>query len=238
MNHPSFEFYISFVYVRGLPQQRRRPQRSQAHSRFRLISVLDGRGLSSNIAVPTVVVHSTSVLPGSQRPEQPNEFPDTVLATCRVIIGDADDAERLARIHVRKEPNFGGFMDSVISTTDNQHWMEQRGQLSEAFLPLSSLAKILPVYTRKHACIRPRTERAHAQHGTRTPTRTRTHTAQLYIRLHARWHATVARYGSDGLKRVANRCRSRLRGPSAVPRGWMRGSRRVPSADFFLASRR
>ena len=26
----------------------------------------------------------------------------------RIIVADAEDAERISRIHVRKEPNFGG----------------------------------------------------------------------------------------------------------------------------------
>mmetsp|Transcript_97259 Transcript_97259/g.153938 ORF Transcript_97259/g.153938 Transcript_97259/m.153938 type:complete len:453 (+) Transcript_97259:3-1361(+) len=64
---------------------------------------------------------------------------------CRAIIAHPEDAERIARLHVLKEPNFGGFLDSVISTTDNKHWRDQRKHLVEAFLPISSLAQILPV---------------------------------------------------------------------------------------------
>lgn len=111
-----------------------------------------GHGLSSNIAVPCVFVHSdvSKVVPGS--PENTWNG-DTVRVGCRVIIAHPDDAERIARINVRKEPNFGGFMDSIISTTDNEHWREQRKHLSEAFLPLSSLAQILPVsLSRAKAC--------------------------------------------------------------------------------------
>merc|ERR1719341_1019582 len=64
----------------------------------------------------------------------------------RVIIGDPEDAERLSRVHVRKEGNFElALFDSVIATTDNERWRDQRDHLSEVFLPLSSLAEILPV---------------------------------------------------------------------------------------------
>mmetsp|Transcript_60371 Transcript_60371/g.143887 ORF Transcript_60371/g.143887 Transcript_60371/m.143887 type:complete len:620 (+) Transcript_60371:78-1937(+) len=64
----------------------------------------------------------------------------------RVVLADPRDAERISRVHVRKD---GGFepvlLDGVIATTDNHHWQRQRRHLSEAFLPLSSLAKIMPV---------------------------------------------------------------------------------------------
>eukprot|EP00930_Biecheleria_cincta_P059218 TRINITY_DN44978_c0_g1_i1.p1 TRINITY_DN44978_c0_g1~~TRINITY_DN44978_c0_g1_i1.p1 ORF type:complete len:617 (-),score=92.27 TRINITY_DN44978_c0_g1_i1:36-1886(-) len=109
-------------------------------------------GLSSNIVVPCVFVHSdvSKVVPGS--PDN-TWSGDMLRVGCRVIIAHPDDAERIARIHIRKEPNFGGFMDSIISTTDNEHWREQRKHFSEAFLPLSSLAQILPVsLARAKAC--------------------------------------------------------------------------------------
>lgn len=91
------------------------------------------QGLSSNIVVPFVQATGS----GTDR---------AFYAGARVIIGNPDDAERLARTHVRKENNFEGVLfDSVISTTDNDHWINQRRHLAEAFLPLSSLAEILPV---------------------------------------------------------------------------------------------
>eukprot|EP00434_Breviolum_minutum_P009107 symbB.v1.2.008022.t1/scaffold498.1/size458234/14 len=104
------------------------------------------RGLSSNIAVPSVVMHSKSTQKVSEN-EVPNVFDsaNVVKVICRIIVADPEDAERIARIHVRKEPNFGGLMDSIISTTDNDHWRQQRQHLLEAFMPLSSLAQILPV---------------------------------------------------------------------------------------------
>ena len=36
---------------------------------------------------------------------------------CRVIVADAEDAERISRIHVRKEPNFGGAKEEIIKKT-------------------------------------------------------------------------------------------------------------------------
>ena len=46
----------------------------------------------------------------------------------------------------RKEPFFeAAVFDSIISTTDNEYWRRQRSHLAEAFMPLSSLARVLPV---------------------------------------------------------------------------------------------
>ena len=62
-----------------------------------------------------------------------------------VLIGDADDAARIARIHVKKQPNFTPFLfQSLIATTDNEHWRRQREHLNEVFLPHRALAKIFP----------------------------------------------------------------------------------------------
>mmetsp|Transcript_57107 Transcript_57107/g.121370 ORF Transcript_57107/g.121370 Transcript_57107/m.121370 type:complete len:634 (+) Transcript_57107:163-2064(+) len=101
-----------------------------------------GRGLSSNIAVPSLVAHS-----GATAAPSPGRkiVPDRMRVISRVILSDPEDSERISRIHVRKEPNFGLLFDSVISTTDNDHWKAQRDHLNEVFLPQSSLAKILPV---------------------------------------------------------------------------------------------
>ncbi|CAJ1456841.1 unnamed protein product [Effrenium voratum] len=103
------------------------------------------KGLSSNIAVPCVVMHSRTSEKAKEEPQFTDSF-NVIKVVCRVMVSDPEDAERIARIHVRKEPNFGpGLMDSVISTTDNEHWRDQRQHLMEAFLPLSTLAQIMPV---------------------------------------------------------------------------------------------
>eukprot|EP00927_Polykrikos_kofoidii_P035729 TRINITY_DN30265_c0_g1_i1.p1 TRINITY_DN30265_c0_g1~~TRINITY_DN30265_c0_g1_i1.p1 ORF type:complete len:627 (-),score=65.11 TRINITY_DN30265_c0_g1_i1:341-2221(-) len=90
-------------------------------------------GLTSNIVFPKLESS------GSGTAASMNVIP-------RVVIANPGDAERISRTHVRKEGNFEPVLyDSVISTTDNSSWREQRQHLAEAFLPLSSLAKILPV---------------------------------------------------------------------------------------------
>mmetsp|Transcript_66841 Transcript_66841/g.169538 ORF Transcript_66841/g.169538 Transcript_66841/m.169538 type:complete len:636 (-) Transcript_66841:52-1959(-) len=112
------------------------------------------RGLGSNIAVPTLVVHSPLSTAGPEAAAVPSRVSgDIFRVVCRVLVADAGDAERISRMHVRKEPNFGVFFNSVISTVDNEHWRAQRDQLTEAFLPLSTLAEILPVsLARARAC--------------------------------------------------------------------------------------
>jgi len=91
------------------------------------------RGLSSNIVVPKVQMFGLGM----------KSYQKVIP---RVILADPEDAERISRTHVRKEGNFEQVLfDSVIATTDNDVWKEQRRHLSEVFLPLSSLAKILPV---------------------------------------------------------------------------------------------
>eukprot|EP00930_Biecheleria_cincta_P070629 TRINITY_DN58262_c0_g1_i1.p1 TRINITY_DN58262_c0_g1~~TRINITY_DN58262_c0_g1_i1.p1 ORF type:complete len:659 (+),score=101.89 TRINITY_DN58262_c0_g1_i1:168-1979(+) len=91
------------------------------------------QGLSTNIAIP--VVGTRGMGTGIEQ-----------RLVGRVIVADAADAARLSRVHVRKEGNFEPvLLDGVISTTDNEHWRTQRRHLSEAFMPLSSLAEIMPV---------------------------------------------------------------------------------------------
>jgi len=91
------------------------------------------QGLSSNIAVPFILAKGQ----GTDR---------KFYAGVRVIVANPSDAERIARTHVRKENNLQGVLfDSIISTTDNEHWINQRRHLAEAFLPLSSLAEVLPI---------------------------------------------------------------------------------------------
>ena len=66
--------------------------------------------------------------------------------TEKVLLSDPEDCIRIARTHTQKEPNFQMFMgDSVISAVDNNAWKEQRNHMTQAFLPMSSLAHIFPV---------------------------------------------------------------------------------------------
>ena len=67
-----------------------------------------------------------------------------------VILNDAEDAARVARRHVRKQPNFTPFFfQSLIATTDNKHWRKQRNHLNEVFLPELSLKKIFRTSLRR-----------------------------------------------------------------------------------------
>ena len=62
-----------------------------------------------------------------------------------VIINHPDDAERICKEHIKKAPIFKSFLhDSIISTTDNEDWKEQRSLMNMAFIPKLSLQKIFP----------------------------------------------------------------------------------------------
>lgn len=62
-----------------------------------------------------------------------------------VLIANKDDAMRIAMRHIKKQPNFTAiFFQSLIATTDNDHWKKQRNHLNEVFMPKKSLAKIFP----------------------------------------------------------------------------------------------
>jgi len=115
--------------------QQRATADAQGYGMFQSVRYMHeygGHGLASNIVVPDLAFYGT----GSDMRR---------LICARVLIGDPDDAERISRVHTRKEGNFCPILyDSVIATEDNEHWQEQRRHLSEAFLPLSSLAQILP----------------------------------------------------------------------------------------------
>lgn len=69
-----------------------------------------------------------------------------------VVVGNAEDAERVARVHVLKSTLYGSQLflgEGVLSTRDLLSWREQRSILAEAFLPFSSLAKIMPVSVKR-----------------------------------------------------------------------------------------
>jgi cytochrome P450 len=62
-----------------------------------------------------------------------------------VIINHPDDAERIAKLHVKKAPIFKSLLnDSIISTTDNNDWSNQRDSMNPVFLPNISLKEIFP----------------------------------------------------------------------------------------------
>eukprot|EP00041_Stephanoeca_diplocostata_P026291 m.705756 g.705756 ORF g.705756 m.705756 type:complete len:190 (-) comp22928_c0_seq19:1706-2275(-) len=67
-------------------------------------------GLSSNVCIPWI-----------QLDECENAW-----ITHLVLLNDPDDAVRIARCHVKKQPNFKHhLLTSIIATTDPDHWMEQ-----------------------------------------------------------------------------------------------------------------
>ncbi len=62
-----------------------------------------------------------------------------------VIISHPEDAERICKSHIQKAPIFTPLLhNSVISTTDNTEWKEQRSSMNMAFLPSLSLKKVFP----------------------------------------------------------------------------------------------
>jgi cytochrome P450 len=93
--------------------------------------------LSSNILVPFL-----------------NVYNKTPTIQDLVIINDPEDSKRLATKHVKKMPNFLPIIhDSIISTTDNKHWKNQRSDFVSAFDPFTSLDKILNIsYNRAKEC--------------------------------------------------------------------------------------
>ena len=72
-----------------------------------------------------------------------------------VIINNPEDAEIIGKSHVKKNPLFTPFLfESLIATTDNEHWKKQRNHFNEVFLPLSSLAPIFPIsVNRAEKCV-------------------------------------------------------------------------------------
>lgn len=53
-----------------------------------------------------------------------------------VIINNEIDAERIAKKHIKKTPIFKSLLDtSIISTTDNKDWKQQRNEMNMGFLP-------------------------------------------------------------------------------------------------------
>ena len=85
-----------------------------------------------------------------------------------VIINDPEDAMRIARRHVRKQPNFTPFFfQSLIATTDNEHWRRQRNHLNEVFLPKLSLEKIFKISLKRAQTCADIMDRLRREGGTR-----------------------------------------------------------------------
>ena len=85
-----------------------------------------GNNLSQNILLPLL-----------------NDWNGKVTIDNIVIISHPLDSQRIAKKHIKKAPIFKSVVnDSVISTTDNDDWKNQRYELNNYFLPHYSLKKI------------------------------------------------------------------------------------------------
>jgi len=74
-----------------------------------------------------------------------NQWNDKLSIDNIVIINNPDDAKRICKYHIKKAPIFKELLnDSIISTTDNENWKNQRNEMNSAFLPNLSLSKIFP----------------------------------------------------------------------------------------------
>lgn len=63
-----------------------------------------------------------------------------------ILINNPDDAERIAENHIKKTPYLKPFVyESIISTTDQTHWNQQRKAYQPAFSIEYELKKILPI---------------------------------------------------------------------------------------------
>ncbi len=62
-----------------------------------------------------------------------------------IIVNHPDDAERLAQKHIKKMGNLKPFvLDSIISTTDVNHWKDQRQDFQSAFSVKDKIEKLIP----------------------------------------------------------------------------------------------
>ena len=72
-----------------------------------------------------------------------NQWNDEVSIDNIIIINHPEDAERISKMHVKKAPIFKSLLnDSIISTTDNDDWKNQRSEMNPAFLPNLSLKNV------------------------------------------------------------------------------------------------
>jgi len=94
-----------------------------------IMKLLEKYGYSSNICLPLV-----------------NKWRGDIRVDNLVIISHPEDAERICKRHIKKAPIFKSLLnDSIISTTDNEDWKNQRNEMNSAFLPNISLKEIFPI---------------------------------------------------------------------------------------------
>ena len=103
-----------------------------------IMKLLEKYGYSSNICLPLV-----------------NKWRGDIRVDNLVIISHPEDAERICKRHIKKAPIFKSLLnDSIISTTDNEDWKDQRSEMNGAFLPKLSLSQIFPISSKRSSkCI-------------------------------------------------------------------------------------
>ena len=63
-----------------------------------------------------------------------------------VIVNDVNDVENIVENHIKKMPNLKEVvLDSIISTTDNNHWRNQRSDFTGAFSIYDSLEPLIKI---------------------------------------------------------------------------------------------
>eukprot|EP00037_Helgoeca_nana_P000385 m.21426 g.21426 ORF g.21426 m.21426 type:complete len:571 (+) comp10468_c0_seq1:48-1760(+) len=115
--------------LRCIVESRKHPGKSQVYGKE--VATRYAGGMGNNYVNPTLLI---------ERGNKP-------FLTWIVNVMNNEDAERLARTHVKKSLLYDNtfLRDGVLSTRDNKLWREQRNHLVEAFLPHASLTKIFPV---------------------------------------------------------------------------------------------
>lgn len=67
-----------------------------------------------------------------------------------IVINNPDDAERITFNHVKKTPYLKNVVyDSIISTTDTNHWKEQRQSYKDAFSVDTELKELIPIINKR-----------------------------------------------------------------------------------------
>jgi cytochrome P450 len=99
------------------------------HNHIFIQKLIDNIGSLTNISLPLL-----------------HKWNDEIKINNLLIISHPDDAERICKKHIKKAPIFKTLLDtSIISTTDNDDWKDQRQSMNIAFIPKLSLQKIFPL---------------------------------------------------------------------------------------------
>ena len=104
------------------------------HILFKNFQKIHGKSLSENIVVPYLDI-TNSIL------------------TDLIILSHPEDCEKIANKHIKKMPNFELLLhDSLISTTNVQHWKQQRMEFVEAFSPMELNSVLSVSHERAKKC--------------------------------------------------------------------------------------